>query len=138
MSTITGTRGDDVLKGTIYGDIISGGRGDDTIYDKGGSFIASDDFIFGGKGDDWMQSTSGNDKMFGGVGNDAFQVSLVCDPHNDGFNRLIRGGAGLDELTIVDPENIAGVQKVGNHIEIYDNAGGITSVYGVEHFSFDF
>jgi Ca2+-binding RTX toxin-like protein len=138
MSVIKGTAFDDVLKGTIYGDIISGGRGDDTILDRGGRFIASDDFFFGGQGDDFIQSLSGNDKMFGGRGDDAFQLSLVCDPHNDGFNRLIRGGTGLDELVLVDPENIQHVQKVGDHIEIYDKSGGITSVYNVEHFSFDF
>lgn len=137
MANVTGTFGDDVLKGTIYSDIIVGKAGDDTIIDKGGSFIASDDFMFGGKGDDWIQSVSGNDKMFGGTGNDAFQVSLVCDPHNEGFDRVVRGGTGLDELTLVDPWNIDDVQVVGNHIEIIDKAGGITSVYGVEHYSFD-
>lgn len=138
MANITGTFGDDLLKGTIYADIIVGKAGDDTILDRGGNFIASDDFMFGGLGDDFIQSISGDDKMFGGRGDDAFQLSLVCDPHNDGFNRLIRGGTGLDELVLVDPENIQDVQKVGNHIEIYDKAGGITSVYNVEHFSIDF
>jgi hypothetical protein len=138
MANITGTFGDDLLKGTIYSDIITGRAGDDTILDRGGRFIASDDFFFGGLGDDFIQSLSGDDKMFGGRGDDAFQVSLVCDPHNDGFNRLVRGGTGLDELVIVDPENIQHVQKVGDHIEIYDKSGGVTSVYNVEHFSIDF
>lgn len=138
MSIITGTLGDDLLKGTIYGDIITAKAGDDTVLDRGGRWIASDDFVFGGQGDDWIQSLSGNDKMMGGLGNDAFQVTLNCDPHNEGFNRIVRGGAGLDELTIVDPQNIAGVVVMENHIEIIDKAGGVTSVYGVEHYSFDF
>jgi hypothetical protein len=37
----------------------------------------------------------------------------------------------------VDPWLIQDVDIVGNHYEITDKFGGVTSVYGVEHFSFD-
>lgn len=131
----TPTQGDDVLWGTRENDVIKALSGADTIFDRG--LFASDDFYFGGRGDDWLQSKSGDDKLVGGAGNDAFQITLKCDPHDDGYNRIIVGGAGLDELTIVDPKFIQDVQEFEDHIEIYDKSGGITSVYGVEHYSFD-
>ncbi len=136
MAVLTGTNDADLLKGTFEGDIIRGLGGDDTILDRG-SFAASDDFYFGGKGNDYITSVNGNDKLLGGLGNDAFEVTLNCDPHDSGYNRIVRGGAGLDELTIKDPENIQNVVVLNNHIDIIDKEGGITSVYGVEHYSFD-
>jgi Ca2+-binding RTX toxin-like protein len=131
----TPTQGDDIIRGTIEADRLRLLAGNDTFLDRG--FFVSDDFIFGGAGDDWLQSKSGNDKLVGGAGDDAFQVTLECDPHKGGFDRIIVGGAGLDELTIVDPQFIVDVDIVGNHYEITDKFGGVTSVYGVEHFSFD-
>lgn len=131
----TPTKFDDTLRGTRENDAIRALAGDDTVYDSG--FFTSDDFFFGGAGNDWLQSKSGNDKLVGGTGNDSFQVTLKCDPHDDGYNRIIVGGAGIDELTIVDPKFIVDVNEFEDHIEIVDKAGGITSVYGVEHYSFD-
>jgi len=129
------TQFDDILRGDSENNVFRMLAGDDTYFDRG--FFVSDDFIFGGAGDDWIQSKSGNDRMVGGAGNDAFQITLECDPHEGPFNRIVRGGAGLDEITIVDPRFIDDVREFSDHIEIYDKAGGVTSVYGVEHYSFD-
>lgn len=131
----TPTNFDDILRGNNENETVRALAGNDTWLDKG--LFASDDLVFGGRGDDWLQSLSGNDKLVGGAGNDAFEVTLKCDPHADGYDRIIVGGAGLDELTIVDPKFIQNVQEFEDHIEITDKSGGITSVYGVEHYSFD-
>lgn len=135
MAKKSPTQFDDVLKGNREDETVKMLAGNDTWYDNG--FFVSDDLIFGGKGDDWMQSISGNDKLVGGVGDDSFQITLRCDPHEGGFDRIVVGGAGLDELTIIDPKFIQDVQDVGNHIEVTDKFGGVLSIYGVEHYSFD-
>ena len=56
--TITGTNGNDLILGSIEGDIIDGGGGNDCIV--------------GGEGDDSIDGNSGTDVCIGGAGNDSF------------------------------------------------------------------
>jgi Ca2+-binding RTX toxin-like protein len=63
--TITGTSGDDDLKGTERSDVICGLGGDDTIDGGRGS-----DTIDGGGGDDTIDGGRGDDTIIGGLGGD--------------------------------------------------------------------
>jgi hypothetical protein len=63
--TITGTEGDDHLRGTRSRDVICGLGGDDVI-DAGGG----DDAVFGDAGDDRVAGGDGDDTLYGGAGDD--------------------------------------------------------------------
>ena len=77
MAILTGTTGNDTLKGTADSDTITGDLGNDSLTGGGG-----DDFIDGGRGDDTIYGGGGNDliidgpdfdHLFGGDGIDTFQ-----------------------------------------------------------------
>ncbi|MBO0614334.1 calcium-binding protein [Thiothrix fructosivorans] len=90
--TVTGSTGDDVVKGTTGGanynmdtgnDTVNGGDGIDNI--NGG---AGNDTLNGGKGDDILEGGADNDTMDGGAGDDTLHG-------NSGVDSLT-GGAGDD------------------------------------------
>jgi hypothetical protein len=63
--TITGTPGDDRIKGTRGDDVICAGAGDDRVDGGGG-----DDAIFGDDGDDRLRGGPGDDTLYGDAGAD--------------------------------------------------------------------
>jgi hypothetical protein len=83
--TITGTDGDDVLRGTSKGDVICGLGGNDRIRGRAGS-----DVILGGPGNDSVAGGGGNDRLYGNAGRDILRGQ-------SGRDRLV-GGAGPDRL----------------------------------------
>jgi hypothetical protein len=83
--TITGTAGNDVLRGTNGKDNICGLEGNDRI--RGG---AGADVILGGTGNDRLGGGGGSDRMYGNAGRD------VLSGHSGG-DRLV-GGSGRDRL----------------------------------------
>jgi len=105
--------GDDQATGSNVGDIIYGGKGDDTIKALGGADQLfgdeGDDQLEGGDGDDLIDGGSGDDRLTGGTGND----QLIGDLGNDDLfgddgddhlegrdgDDLIYGGTGNDQLT---------------------------------------
>jgi Ca2+-binding RTX toxin-like protein len=90
--TITGSKGDDVVKGTTGGASYNMGNGNDTVNGGDGVDIisgeAGNDTLNGGKGDDQLEGGAGNDTMDGGAGNDTLHG-------NSGVDSLT-GGAGAD------------------------------------------
>ena len=72
--TITGTSGDDNLRGTPDRDVIAAGAGDDRVRAEAGDDVvcgeSGDDVIEGGDGDDVLAGGSGNDRLAGGPGRD--------------------------------------------------------------------
>jgi Ca2+-binding RTX toxin-like protein len=105
--TIRGEAGDDWLFGGDGDDTVEGGAGDDHIYeyeveevaeeskfDPGSSWTTKqrsstgNDRILGGEGDDYVRAGSGNDTVEGGPGND----TLYGEEGDD----TIEGGAGDD------------------------------------------
>lgn len=85
--TIVGSKGDDVVKGTMSGAAYDMGAGNDTVHGGNGADTidggAGNDTLYGGKGDDELISGgAGNDTIDGGDGADA-----------------IEGGTGVDSLT---------------------------------------
>lgn len=93
--TITGTAGDDTLRGTAKADVICGGAGNDRIYGMGGDDIliggAGNDRIYGGAGDDVLIGDAGNDTLDGGAGDD----TVIGGAGND---RVVSGG-GVDRVS---------------------------------------
>lgn len=89
--TITGTDGDDELRGTDEDDVIAGLDGDDTI--DGG---AGDDVLCGGDGADRLDGGDGNDVLRGG--DDGEDVDRGGDPVPVGDE--LAGGPGDDTFEI--------------------------------------
>ena len=80
--------GDDVE----YGDVISGGDGNDRIYGQLG-----DDEIYGDRGQDIVEGGEGADIVYGGSDNDTLDGGVGSDILNGGGgDDTISGGAGFD------------------------------------------
>lgn len=89
--------GSTVNSSSVFGGLIFGGAGDDTITGS-----AAGDVLFGGDGDDTITpggvGTGDKDAVFGGAGNDTIVFSSAS---NMGTSGAIQGGAGtLDNLQI--------------------------------------
>ncbi len=102
--TITGTRGNDVIRGTPGSDVICAGAGNDVVYGRDGN-----DVIIGGAGNDVLRGGDGNDRLIGGPGRDVLQGNDGSDSLDaqDGTqgNDVARGGAGADACT-ADPGDV--------------------------------
>lgn len=92
--TITGTKGDDDLRGTAGKDVICGMAGDDTI-----SALGGDDKVFGLAGNDKVDGGTGSDHLFAGIGQDDLSGGGGADflYGEKGHDRLI-GGPAADAL----------------------------------------
>lgn len=92
---ISGGRGADTILGGIGNDTLSGRQGDDSIDGgTGNDFIhagAGNDTVLGGDGNDSIEGCDGNDLLFGGIGNDVIDGLFGSDS--------IFGDAGEDILT---------------------------------------
>jgi Ca2+-binding RTX toxin-like protein len=81
-----GDRGDDAIDGGDDSDLLFGGPGNDTLRERRFGF----DTLFGGPGDDTLAGGRANDKLYGGIGNDVLYGG-------SGTDRLY-GGTGDDVL----------------------------------------
>ena len=70
--TISGTPGNDTIRGTSRNDVIVGGAGNDTI--RG---VKGDDLICGGEGSDELQGDNGRDRLAGWKGNDIPRFAFI-------------------------------------------------------------
>ncbi len=74
---ITGTSGNDRLKGGVEDDLMRGLAGNDKLRGMAGNDFVDggigNDLLRGGKGDDWLLGGEGNDTMIGGRGADQFR-----------------------------------------------------------------
>ncbi|MDJ0729726.1 MAG: G8 domain-containing protein [Crocosphaera sp.] len=124
VTTITGTKGEDILEGTngddvIYGrggkDILTGSAGDDIL--KGG---AGKDTLRGGSGSDVLTGGKGNDILRGGSGNDIFNFTA-----NEGRDR-IRDFESGDTILLqnIDPQSLELIEQNGNtFLDLGNNQG---------------
>jgi Ca2+-binding RTX toxin-like protein len=100
---ITGTAGNDNIKGSNGDDLIFGLAGNDKIQGKNGNDCIfgddGDDKIWGDKGDDTIDGGTGNDQIHGQQGND----TLIGGDGNDKLwggqgNDIIEGNTGNDQI----------------------------------------
>lgn len=85
MAKLFGTKGFDVIQGSIFKDQIYGKAGGDYLYGHEGN-----DWIYGNDGDDHLFGNENNDHLYGGEGSD----DLVGGAGND----YLDGGTGFDYL----------------------------------------
>lgn len=139
--SISGSTGDDWLRGEHGNDTIDGGAGNDSLFGMWG-----DNHLIGGQGNDMLvigryaafngnnilDGGAGNDVLFGGAGNDV----LLGGDGNDallggaGFDRL-NGGAGNDVLDAGSGTPVSATNHVtdlltggaGNDTFVFDTPG---------------
>ena len=88
------TRGDDDLTGTIGDDYMRGHLGDDDLYGRAG-----DDYMLGDQGDDTMYGSAGDDEMYGGTGDDTMHGGTNEDVmYGEAGHDTMDGGGGADEM----------------------------------------
>lgn len=78
MAFFFGTDAGEIYNGTAFGDVIYGGRGDDTLNGNGGN-----DVIFDGFGNDTVDGGAGNDTIYGVGGVDSFDGGTGVDTYVD-------------------------------------------------------
>jgi Ca2+-binding RTX toxin-like protein len=121
FTQLRGNGGNDLLIGSVMGDVLNGGDGNDTLLGKEG-----DDTLNGEDGNDGLSGFTGNDVIdggrgfdrgFGGEGNDSLLGGNAADTliggdgddtlaGNDGTDTLV-GGAGNNDASISDVFNDA-------------------------------
>jgi Ca2+-binding RTX toxin-like protein len=104
-SVVSGTRGDDLMRGTPLEDSLFGKAGADRMFGAGGpDYVDGEwgaDELHGGPGDDTMAGRSGDDRIFGEDGDD----TITGDRGED----RIAGGGGADQLFgNLDPDVVSG------------------------------
>lgn len=96
------TEGDNVLRGTEFGDLIDGLGGNDLIAGRGG-----DDVLIGGMGSDTLDGSVGNDELRGGQGGDIYRFG-----RGDGHDVIIEApwaNGDVDRIEIkagIAPEEV--------------------------------
>lgn len=101
--TISGTEGDDILRGTPGPDVICGFGGDDQLFGLEGDDILDggngDDRLYGAAGNDYIVGAGGDDLAYGGTGDDDIVGTNFSrtDGFETGQDRFI-GGDGNDVI----------------------------------------
>jgi Ca2+-binding RTX toxin-like protein len=106
-------RGNDIVNGTIYNDVLAGFSGDDIVSGGGGADVlygyngadylngeGDNDILYGGIGGDTLLGGSGADVLYGGQGDDQLLGGRGWDDLQGGQgNDILRGALGMDTLT---------------------------------------
>ena len=118
--TISGTRGNDIIRGTRGDDVICAGAGNDIVYGRGGN-----DIIRGGSGNDVLRGEGGNDIIRGGSGNDVLRGGDGDDRLSGGDgNDVLRGGDGDDRLVGGPGRDVLSGSGGRDFLDTRDNRGG--------------
>lgn len=107
-AAISGTQGDDTLRGTGENDQIYGLNGEDDLFG-----LAGDDQLYGGAGTDDVSGSSGKDELYGGSGFDTIAggpgADFINSADND-FDRVNCGGrdGAIDEVVRDGKDRVVG------------------------------
>ena len=118
-------RGNDVIYGSTFTDLISAKGGDDIVY--GGS---GDDDIYGDVGNDVLEGEAGSDMLDGGLGNDRLIGGAGVEADNlfgsDGDD-FLGGGGGPDHIYgQADSDEI----RAGHGKDLLSGGSGADVLYG--------
>ena len=97
---VTGSAGDDVLRGFAQDDVLTGGAGDDLLLKSRGA-----DVLSGEDGNDLLRGGSGADTLSGGAGDDTLAGNRGADDltGGDGADLFVfASGEGRDSITDFD------------------------------------
>lgn len=122
VNGFAGTTGADLLVGTdrlgmLEGDTLSGGGGNDLIFDNKGN-----DTVYGGDGNDELYVGEGDDIIYGQAGDDEIYADIGKD--------VIDGGAGWDSVYYVNQSsglivNLSGQSKMISSLTTPLASGGV-------------
>jgi Ca2+-binding RTX toxin-like protein len=118
-AVITGTPGNDVLRGTEQPDRISAFAGNDVVYARGGG-----DDIRAGAGSDAVRAADGSDLAYGGGGNDVVAGG-------DGHDRLY-GGSDADQVIGGDGSDRAAGNKGADVVSGNDGPDSLFGGWGAD------
>ena len=128
-----GNAGDDLVTGSLLGDVLRGGSDDDEVRGLAGDDWLfgdlGDDVIRGGVGGDYIDGGRGGDQLWGGLGADVFRLSAGADSI---FDFSAEEGDRL-ELSNGSPYHLdQGLEGM----QVFTPAG-VTTLIGVTLSSFD-
>ena len=122
MTTLSGTTGNDILRGYAGSDFLSGGAGDDMLFGDDG-----DDHLDGGFGGNTIVGGNGNDELQGagvlrgGPGSD--RIYAFYSDHN-----VLYGDAGDDDLRASGPDDVL---RGGDGDDwLHGSGDGMNTLYG--------
>jgi hypothetical protein len=108
--TVSGRRGDDVIRGEAGNDFLLGGDGKDSIDGGNGA-----DLIAGGAGHDSMSGGNGRDVLVGGKGHDAVRagdgIDLILMNLGDGKDQIFSSAGEESDLGVL---SLGGGATAGN------------------------
>jgi Ca2+-binding RTX toxin-like protein len=104
------------LKGSVFGDVLTGDNGDNIIYGGGGRLggggfdtidggggkdtIVGDGLLYGGAGNDQITGMASGDTLYGGDGDDHLYGGFHIPGHSGGGSDGVYGGAGNDYMKV--------------------------------------
>ncbi len=90
----TGDENANVIYGSVGGDTVDGGAGDDSLFGSNPNLLDPSD------GSDKLSGGAGNDTISGGLGNDVLTGGADNDTLTGGLgNDILDGGTGVDRMT---------------------------------------
>lgn len=102
QATISGSNGNDVIRGTAGNDVIQAFNGNDVVYG-----LTGNDIICGGAGDDVLQGLEGTDRLFGEAGDDILKGGINNDALNGGLGSdVCDGGTQIDTSALCEVLNL--------------------------------
>jgi Ca2+-binding RTX toxin-like protein len=133
---LTGGKGNDTLYGSGGDDLLSGGEDNDVMYGEGGNDVLfgdeGNDVLYAGDGNDYLVGGTENDVIYGGKGNDTLEGGTGNDILKGGENDdtyIIGPGDGQD--VIEDKEGKNKVYFCGEEINFfYQDGDGYVSISG--------
>ncbi|MFO0773688.1 MAG: calcium-binding protein [Nitrospiraceae bacterium] len=132
---IDGRAGDDTIDGGDGADTIDGGAGNDSVDGGAGNDRLSGglgaNILRGGSGDDLLVSINREDRLYGGTGNDVYQLfgipATVQEDANAGIDTVQLAPSA--SLSYVAPDNIENVEILGDwglgesvQVDLFGNA----------------
>ena len=133
IESVLGTGQDDTLLGDEFDNVLAGNSGDDLIHGRGGDDSlytgSGSSTLYGDAGDDLLYDQSeGGDQLFGGDGDDRFNVNTLFGGANE-----FHGGDGSDTLDLSGSNQMLNVDLTSGQFEIgaeSNQFSGIENIIG--------
>lgn len=134
-TTLYGSDGNDIIKGTFIAETLYGYDGNDDL-----AGVGNNNTVYGGAGDDTLRGGSGTDKLHGGSGNDVYFVGtgdLVFEDLGGGIDTVFALSNftlpdHVENLTVPVHLTIPVITGTGNALDnMIDGSAGNEILYGM-------